>query len=130
MKASYHNRARPVELWEIDEGALGLPGATWLDTEQAWNFALYSRHATGVTLLLYDATNFVKPVVELRLDPLQNKTGRIWHCFVRGSLRRRAILRLPGGRPWDPGEWTPVRRGEGVTRSICRGAVFSAGLFA
>lgn len=47
-----------------------------------WNFALYSQHATGVTLLLYDAEDFVKPLAEFKLDPLQNKTGRIWHCFV------------------------------------------------
>jgi len=50
-----------------------------------WNFALYSRHATGVTLLLYDGKNFVKPLAVLTLDPLQNKTGRIWHCFVTQS---------------------------------------------
>jgi glycogen operon protein len=55
----------------------------WVESEQAWNFALFSRHATGVTLLLYGAADFVKPVLELRLDPLQNKTGRIWHCFVK-----------------------------------------------
>ncbi|MCL4787638.1 MAG: glycogen-debranching protein, partial [Verrucomicrobia bacterium] len=55
-------------------------GATW--TGDGWNFALYSRHATGVTLLLFDAENFVKPVAAFALDPLQNKTGRIWHCFV------------------------------------------------
>ena len=78
----YLNTSSTMDLWERDEGALGPPGATWLETEQGWNFALYSRHATGVTLLLYDATDFVKPVFQLQLDPLQNKTGRIWHCFV------------------------------------------------
>ena len=47
----------------------------------ARNFTLYSRHATEVTLLIYGATDFVKPVIALELDPLRNKTGRIWHCF-------------------------------------------------
>ena len=56
------------------------PGVTW--EGDGWNFALHSRHATGVTLLLYDEKNFVKPQAALTLDPLQNKTGRIWHCFV------------------------------------------------
>src|SRR6185503_14152045 len=56
------------------------PGVTW--EGDGWNFALFSRHATGVTLLLYDGKNFVKPVAVLELDPLQNKTGRIWHSFV------------------------------------------------
>ena len=51
----------------------------------AWNFALYSRRATGVTLLLYSADNPVKPVVECRLDARANKSGRIWHCWVPAS---------------------------------------------
>jgi glycogen operon protein len=55
-------------------------GATWQGS--GWNFALYSQHATGVTLLFYDALNFVKPLAAFALDPLQHKTGRIWHCFV------------------------------------------------
>ena len=64
----------------IAEGQPLPPGVTW--EGDGWNFALYSRHATGVTLLLYDGKNFVKPLAVLTLDPLQNKTGRIWHCFV------------------------------------------------
>ncbi len=67
----------------IAEGQPIPPGAMW-DVD-GWNFALYSRHATGVMLLLYDGKNFVKPVAVLKLDPLQNKTGRIWHCFVAQS---------------------------------------------
>jgi isoamylase len=65
------------------EGKTTPIGATWLEAEQGWNFSLYSRHATGVTLLLYGAKDLVKPVRQLRLEPLQNKTGRIWHCFVQ-----------------------------------------------
>ena len=71
-----------MEAWD-DEGGLGPPGAVWLENEQAWNFTLYSRHARGVTLLLYGATDFVEPVLELQLDPLKNKTARIWHCLVQ-----------------------------------------------
>lgn len=62
------------------EGQPTPPGVTW--GPYGWNFALYSRHATAVTLLLYDKKNFVQPLTVLTLDPLQNKTGRIWHCFV------------------------------------------------
>ena len=64
----------------IAEGQPIPPGVT--REEDGWNFALYSRHATGVTLLLFDAANFVKPLATFTLDPLHNKTGRIWHCFV------------------------------------------------
>ena len=103
MRAVVSPGPRTVELWERDEGALGPPGATWMETEQAWNFALYSRHATGVTLLLYDATNFAEPVFQLRLNPLKNKTARIWHCLVEresAPTARYYGFRVQG--PWDP----------------------------
>lgn len=57
-------------------------GATWVPTLEAWNFALYSRRATGVTLLLYSADDPVKPVLQERLEPKVNKSGRIWHCWI------------------------------------------------
>ena len=79
------SHVRTVEAWD-DEGGLAPPGATWLETEQAWNFTLFSRHARGVTLLLYDANDHAHPVFELKLDPLRNKTARVWHCLVRQDL--------------------------------------------
>jgi glycogen operon protein len=99
---NYTNRPRTVEAWD-NEGGLGPPGAVWLENKQAWNFTLYSRHARGVTLLLYGATNFVQPVFELQLDPLQNKTARIWHCLVQQNSAPAAqyyAYRVHG--PWDP----------------------------
>jgi isoamylase len=72
---------KSVEPWERVEGSPSPLGATWVESEQAWNFALFSRHATGVTLLLYGA-EVVTPVQQVRLDPVQNKSGAIWHCFV------------------------------------------------
>jgi hypothetical protein len=38
--------------------------------KDGWNFALYSRHAMGVTLLLFDAENFVKPLAAFTLNPV------------------------------------------------------------
>lgn len=67
---------RSVENWERTEGSPMPIGATWVETEKAWNFALFSRHATGVTLLLYGERDLVKPVRQVRLDPLRNKTER------------------------------------------------------
>ena len=90
-----------MEAWD-DEGGLGPPGAVWLEDQQAWNFTLYSRHASGVTLLLYSATNFVQPVLELQLNPLKNKTARIWHCLVpqtSAPTARFYAYRVEG--PWD-----------------------------
>lgn len=74
-----------VEAWERAEGSPSPLGATWVESEQAWNFALFSRHATGVTLLLY-GDDEVKPVSQIQLDPVQNKSGVIWHCFVPETM--------------------------------------------
>src|SRR6516225_4403459 len=73
---------RTIEVWERAEGSPTPFGATWVESEKAWNFAIYSRIATGVTLLLYSDEDFAEPVYQARLDPIQNKAGRTWHCFV------------------------------------------------
>jgi isoamylase len=68
--------------WAATEGAPFPLGPSWVADEDAYNFALYSRFADSVTLLLYSATEFVTPVFEHWLDPLSNKSGRIWHCRI------------------------------------------------
>jgi glycogen operon protein len=65
-------------------------GVTWVASLGAWNFALYSRRATGVTLLLYAEGDPVRPVLEVRLNPRINKSGRIWHCWVTADQARSA----------------------------------------
>jgi isoamylase len=68
--------------WAQTEG-LPLPlGATWLEDEQAFNFALYAEHAEIVTLLLYSAQDLVDPILTFQFDALRNKSGRIWHCRI------------------------------------------------
>jgi isoamylase len=102
MQVNYPKRVRAVESWG-DEGGIGPPGAIWLETEQAWNFTLFSKSATGVTLLLYGATDFLKPVFQLQLSPLKNKTARIWHCLVpqkSAPAARYYAYRVEGH--WDP----------------------------
>ncbi len=78
-------------------------GATWVASLNAWNFALYSRRATGVTLLLYRAEDPVHPCFEDRLNPRTNKSGRIWHCWVPADRAKEAAYyayRVEGRR--DP----------------------------
>ena len=61
------------------------------------------RHASGVTLLLYGATDFVEPLFQLQLNPLKNKTARVWHCLVPQQLAPAAryySYRVQG--PWNP----------------------------
>ncbi len=92
-----------IDEWERADGSPAPLGVTWVDSEQSWNFALYSRHATSVTLLLYAGDDVVRPVHQLRLDPLQHKTGRIWHCFVaRAAAPRAKYYAYHVAGPWDP----------------------------
>ncbi len=61
-------------------------GVTWIPTLSAWNFSLYSRRASSVTLLLYGADDPIKPIFEQHLNPRVNKSGRIWHCWVAAEF--------------------------------------------
>src|SRR5579862_6685888 len=74
--------AATFDEWDRKEGTPGPMGVSWVPSLDAWNFALYSRRATGVTLLLYSAADPAKPLLEYRLDVRANKSGRIWHCWV------------------------------------------------
>jgi isoamylase len=80
------NALRSIEAWEEADGSPSPLGATWIAARKAYNFALYSRHATDVTLLLYSADDPVHAVYERRLEPWANKTGRVWHCWVPAAV--------------------------------------------
>jgi isoamylase len=55
-------------------------GATEL--EGGTNFNLFSRHATGVELLLFDRDDDAIPARTMMLDPRHNRTYNYWHVFV------------------------------------------------
>lgn len=95
-------QVRTVDEWERVEGSPSPLGATWIPTERAWNFALYSRHASGVTLLLY-GDDPVHPLHQVELDPVRNKSATIWHCLVEEAVAPEAkyyAWRVTG--PYDP----------------------------
>jgi isoamylase len=48
------------------------------------NFALFSQHATGVELLLFDEHDDPEPVQRISLRPDRNKTFHFWHVDVKG----------------------------------------------
>ena len=66
--------------WGQTEGTPLPLGATWIEEERAFNFAVYAEHAESVTLSLYSADELANPVLTFRFDFLRNKSGRIWHC--------------------------------------------------
>lgn len=71
-----------MKSWAATEGSPFPLGATWISDQQAYNFALYSKHAHSVTLLLYREDNLESPTVEYLFEPLKNKSGPIWHCRI------------------------------------------------
>src|SRR5260370_28736559 len=84
--------------WSETEGSPQPPGATWLEKEKSYNFSLYSRHATDVTLLLYTAHDLVNPVLRVPLNhliqglyaaELFHAASELLGCFKRCGERGR-----------------------------------------
>jgi glycogen operon protein len=65
------------------------------------NFSVFSRHATGVELLLFDAADDPKPARVVRLDPSTNRTYYYWHTFVP-ELRPGQLYGYRAEGPFDP----------------------------
>ncbi|MHB1678548.1 MAG: glycogen debranching protein [Sulfuriferula sp.] len=94
--------------WATAEGLPFPLGATRIAEEGAFNFALYSKHAQSVTLLLYTANDIVNPVLSYRFDYLKNKSGRVWHCripFASMSGAAYYAYSVEGPTPSSQFEW-------------------------
>lgn len=74
-------------------------GATVLNN--GVNFAVFSRNATSVTLLLFEKAEDNIPIAELVLDTVQNKTGDVWHIRVEGIKEGVFYLYRVDG-PYEP----------------------------
>ena len=64
----------PLKVW------LGKPyplGATW--TGEGVNFAIYSEHATGVDLCLFDTADSAHEQIRIRMT---EQTDEVWHVFL------------------------------------------------
>ena len=62
----------------------GLPhplGATW--DGQGVNFALFSEHATGVDLCLFESATATTESIRI---PLKERTNRVWHVYLPDAL--------------------------------------------
>lgn len=94
--------------WTAIEGTPAPLGVSWVESAEAYNFALYSKHAESVTLLLYAEADLVTPVFVYRLDYLKNKSGRVWHCRVaKADVRdvRFYAYAVVGPKPEGRFEW-------------------------
>ena len=67
---------------EILPGKPGILGATYY--KDYTQFAVFSRHATKVSLLFFEGAEDKEACLEIPLDNAKNKTGDIWHILVYG----------------------------------------------
>jgi glycogen operon protein len=65
------------------------------------NFAIFSRNARAVKLILFESTEPNSPYKEILLDKREYKTGDIWHCRVKG-LKAGACYLYRADGPYDP----------------------------
>ena len=64
-------------------------------------FAVFSRHATGVHLLLFANPQDGTPTEVIELDSRENRTGDIWHIQVEGIRAGQFYLYRVSG-PYEP----------------------------
>jgi isoamylase len=108
--SSSHCEPMKARTWEQVEGSPLPLGATWMEEEQAFNFAICAEHAESVTLLFYAPPEVVVPAFVYRFDFLRNKSGHVWHCRIPiadiGECRYYAYSvageDLPGVHSFDP----------------------------
>ena len=96
------------------------------------NFSVFSKHATGVELLLFDRVDDGADAARvIRIDPAANRTYHYWHVFVPGVKAGQLYgYRVEG--PWDPPNGMrfdpakvlldPYGRGVAVPDGYCRDA--------
>ncbi|MCQ3980605.1 MAG: glycogen debranching enzyme, partial [Anaerolineae bacterium] len=53
-------------------------------TADGANFAIFSRHAKRVWLMLFDQPTAAAPSHEFELDSRNHRTGDIWHIHLSG----------------------------------------------
>jgi glycogen operon protein len=66
------------------------------------NFALFSRHARRVRLELFANSRDATPAHSIELDPLHNRTGDVWHVWIRGIAPGQLYAYRVDG-PYEPG---------------------------
>ncbi len=77
-------------------------------------FAVYSRPATSMNVLLYDQVDDLEPAEVIEFNPVTDRLGDAWRCFVRGIGHGQLYHLQAAGRS-DPkhGYWL-----DGTTRLI------------
>ena len=101
-------------------GAAAPLGATVV--EGGINFSVYSRGATGIDLLLFDAADDPTPARVIRIDPTANRSYHYWHVFVPG-LRAGQLYAFRAHGPFDPSKGYRFDSGKVLLDPYGRGVV-------
>ncbi|MBA0819758.1 hypothetical protein Gohar_003763 [Gossypium harknessii] len=81
------DKPKVLKRFQVSEGHPAPFGATIQDG--GVNFAIYSANATSATLCLIALSDLQQNRVteQIPLDPLANKTGDVWHVFLKGNFK-------------------------------------------
>jgi len=88
-----------LEAGTAERGCSAPLGAT--PSRGGTNFSVFSKHATGIDLLLFDHADDAAPARVIHLDPVANRTYHYWHAFVPGVAAGQ-IYGYRADGPWDP----------------------------
>jgi isoamylase len=100
------------------------------------NFSVYSKHATGIELLLFDCVDDDRPKRVISIDPETNRTYHYWHVFVSGvkagqiyAYRVKGAFDPADGMRFDPAKVLvdPYGRGAVVPKNYSRNAARKKG---
>jgi glycogen operon protein len=79
-----------------------LPLGTYAHGEGV-NFSVFSRHASRVRLELFDKPEAATAARKIDLDPARNRTGDVWHVWVKGiNPGQLYAYRMDG--PYEPSQ--------------------------
>jgi len=100
------------------------------------NFSVYSKHAKGIELLLFDCVDDARPERAISIDPATNRTYHYWHVFVPGvkagqiyGYRVDGAFNPLSGMRFDPAKvlLDPYGRGAVVPKKYSRDAARKQG---
>jgi len=84
------------------------------------NFSLFSRHAFSVILDIFENAGDSEPVYSYTFDPEKNKTGDMWHVFVKG-LKKNALYLYRVDGHFAPNEGMRFNAGNYLLDPYARG---------
>lgn len=104
MKSKTHKHLLPSNPIPVPYGAHVV--------EKGVQFTIFSRNATRVWLMLFNAPDDATPAAEYELTPEKNRIGDVWHLHVEDAREGQYYLyRMEGETPrdtanfFDPNQW-------------------------